>query len=209
MRASDMGGGGCRGTGNSSFYLIASTYFHQVKDMHFKCFRIRSIREGSTGKRLVQEKWKVGAKKALLQWVQSQVGRQLNIQVHFFSDNFFFSKFALAVLFSFSGQISVAVVTSLLSVSCQISLVGTSACLLPNLCSCSHFSLSLAKSLQEALLSVSCQISGAVATSLSSLYLLSLLSISVTATCNLLLLIVFCLCALTSLSLSILICPGE
>jgi hypothetical protein len=41
----------------------------------------RSLREGSTGKRQVQEKWKLGAKKALLQWVQTQVGRQLNIQV--------------------------------------------------------------------------------------------------------------------------------
>jgi hypothetical protein len=44
----------------------------------------RSIREGSIGKKVTQEKWKVGAKKALLQWVQSQVGRQLNIQVPIF-----------------------------------------------------------------------------------------------------------------------------
>ena len=33
------------------------------------------------GKRSVQEKWKVGAKKALLQWVQSQIGKQINMEV--------------------------------------------------------------------------------------------------------------------------------
>ena len=36
----------------------------------------RSIREGSINKK-TQEKWKLGAKKALLQWVQAQVSRQL------------------------------------------------------------------------------------------------------------------------------------
>ena len=41
----------------------------------------RSLREGSVGKRSVQEKWKVGAKKALLQWVQSQLGKNIGFQV--------------------------------------------------------------------------------------------------------------------------------
>ena len=35
----------------------------------------------SVGKRSVQDKWKVGAKKALLQWVQSQVGTQIGVKV--------------------------------------------------------------------------------------------------------------------------------
>ena len=34
----------------------------------------RSVREGSISRK-TQERWKVGAKKALLQWVQAQVGR--------------------------------------------------------------------------------------------------------------------------------------
>jgi hypothetical protein len=33
----------------------------------------RSVREGSISRK-TQERWKVGAKKALLQWVQAQVG---------------------------------------------------------------------------------------------------------------------------------------
>jgi nesprin-1 len=45
----------------------------------------RSAREESVGgKRSVQEKWKVGAKKALLQWVQSQIGKQINMEVNDF-----------------------------------------------------------------------------------------------------------------------------
>ena len=31
--------------------------------------------------RKAQEKWKLGAKKALLQWVQAQVSRQLGVEV--------------------------------------------------------------------------------------------------------------------------------
>ena len=37
------------------------------------------MREGSVRK--AQEKWKLGAKKALLQWVQAQVSRQLGVEV--------------------------------------------------------------------------------------------------------------------------------
>ena len=43
----------------------------------------RSIREGSLNRK-AQEKWKVGAKKALLQWVQAQVSKQLGVQVNDF-----------------------------------------------------------------------------------------------------------------------------
>ena len=43
----------------------------------------RSVREGSTARK-AQEKWKVGAKKALLQWVQAQVSKQLGVQVNDF-----------------------------------------------------------------------------------------------------------------------------
>ena len=43
----------------------------------------RSIREGSINRK-AQEKWKLGAKKALLQWVQAQVSRQLGVQVNDF-----------------------------------------------------------------------------------------------------------------------------
>ena len=43
----------------------------------------RSIREGSINRK-AQEKWKVGAKKALLQWVQAQVSKQLGVQVNDF-----------------------------------------------------------------------------------------------------------------------------
>ena len=41
--------------------------------------RYCSVREGSVRK--AQEKWKLGAKKALLQWVQAQVSRQLGVEV--------------------------------------------------------------------------------------------------------------------------------
>ena len=43
----------------------------------------RSFREGSINRK-AQEKWKVGAKKALLQWVQAQVSKQLGVQVNDF-----------------------------------------------------------------------------------------------------------------------------
>merc|ERR1711892_282566 len=43
----------------------------------------RSVREGSISRK-TQEKWKVGAKKALLQWVQAQVSKQLGVQVNDF-----------------------------------------------------------------------------------------------------------------------------
>ena len=40
----------------------------------------RSLREGSINRK-AQDKWRLGAKKALLQWVQAQVSRQLGVQV--------------------------------------------------------------------------------------------------------------------------------
>ena len=53
----------------------------QISDC--KKYIFRSIREGSISRK-TQEKWKVGAKKALLQWVQAQVSKQLGVQVNDF-----------------------------------------------------------------------------------------------------------------------------
>ena len=61
----------------------------------------RSIREGSINRR-AQEKWKVGAKKALLQWVQSQISTQLNVKINDFGASWRDGNAFLAVVNSIS-----------------------------------------------------------------------------------------------------------
>ena len=76
----------------------------------------RSVREGSSNRK-VQEKWKIGAKKALLQWVQAQVSKQLGVQVNDFGGSWR------------DGNAFIAVVNSIrpgkiLTLQCFVSLKG-------------------------------------------------------------------------------------
>ena len=58
----------------SSIYLILNFVSSSLCDVGvFSTDDDRSVREGSISRK-TQERWKVGAKKALLQWVQAQVG---------------------------------------------------------------------------------------------------------------------------------------
>ena len=56
----------------------------------------RSIREGSINRK-AQDKWKVGAKKALLHWVQSQIS-QFGVKVTNFGDSWRDGNAFLAVI---------------------------------------------------------------------------------------------------------------
>ena len=71
----------------------------------------RSVREGSTNRK-AQEKWKVGAKKALLQWVQAQVSKQLGVQVNDFGPSWRDGNAFIAVVNSIRPGTSLTVLSS-------------------------------------------------------------------------------------------------